>query len=169
MEGCGGLTIEDVMEVCGDEMVKDTEQITLDDVRFDEVVRKEEKNNRFAITSQKELEEDNEKSIPKNTRDKIKWAIKIYRTWLAEWRVRFDDSIPKVLKPMEEFTHGDLDYALVYFYCEVKKVNGERYPPQILKEIASAIQHFFNHTLKWNISLFLDRDFKNQGNHWIPK
>ena len=152
MEAYCDFSMEDVIEVCGGEMVMDTEMIM-----FDETPRGQ---GRFARTSKEELETDIENSIPKKTREKTKWAMKIYRTWLAEWRVRIDDNILKVLKPIEEFSYGDLDYTLEYFFCDVRKVDGTRYPPQTLKEIACAIQFHFNNTLKWNISIFKDKEFK---------
>ena len=65
--------------------------------------------------------------IALNTHNKTKWAIKIFGKWLSVWRVRCDE-VAKVLKPIEEFCKDDLDYALRYFYCDVRKQNGERYP-----------------------------------------
>ena len=108
MEAYCGLSMEDVIEVCGGEMVMDTEMIMLDETPRGQ--------GRFARTSKEELETDIENSIPKKTREKTKWAMKIYRSWLAEWRVRIDDNILKVLKPIEEFSYGDLDYTLEYFF-----------------------------------------------------
>ena len=68
-------------------------------------------------------------------------------------------NIDKVLKDLSEFTKGDLDYALRYFFCDVRKQTGDRYPPQTLKDICSGIQFYFNNSLGWTISIFNDKDF----------
>lgn len=114
---------------------------------------------RFAETSTEELNRSLENSVPQNTRNKSKWAMNIFRKWLSEWRVRIDDDTTKVLKDIEEFTKGDLDYCLQYFYSDLRKRSGDRYPPQTQKDVATGIQFYFNNMLNWNISLFNDNDF----------
>ena len=87
-------------------------------------------NKRFAETSTEELNRSLENSVPENTKNKSKWAMNIFWKWLSEWRVRIDDDILKVLKEVEEFSKDDLDYCLQYFYSNLRKGSGERYPPQ---------------------------------------
>ena len=114
---------------------------------------------RFASTSEHERMQDFEKTTPKNTMNKSKWAMKIFQDWLNEWRVRYDDDILKILKDIKEFTVNDLNYCLKYFFCDMRKNNGERYPPQTQKDICSGIQYHFNHNAGWNISIFNDKEF----------
>lgn len=114
---------------------------------------------RFVSTREEEITESLLAAVPKSTVSKSQWAMKVFNDWLTEWKVRLDDT-PKVLKDVNEFSTDDLNYCLKYFYCDVRKQNGERYPPQSLKEMVASIQYFFNNSLKWNISLFTDDEFR---------
>ena len=99
-----------------------------------------------------------EDAVPQNTKAKAKWAMKLFNDWLTVWRVRLDGI--KVLKDVNTFTKSDLDFCLQHFYCDVRKKDGQKYPPVTLKEIASMIQFDFNRSLNWSISLFLDKEFE---------
>lgn len=141
-------------------MAEDIERFTEEEL--EEIFNDDERptSSRFACTTTEAMNSDLTTRISQNTRNKTKWAMKIFREWLSEWRIRCDE-IPKVLKPIDEFCKDDLDYALRYFFCDVRKTNGERYPPKTLKEIACSIQHYFNNELDWNISLFVDSSFRS--------
>lgn len=115
---------------------------------------------RFYVVTSEEIENDMKARMPVNTRNKMKWAMRIFESWLCEWKARLDDTL-KVLKPIEEFSRGDLNHCLVYFFAEVRKQDGELYPPSTLKAIAAMIQLYFREELKWEFSLFLDRDFQS--------
>ena len=84
-----------------------------------------ESKNRFASTTSEQLQQYLSNATPMNTTNKAKWAMNVFKSWLAGWRVRIDDDILKVLKDLEEFTIEDLDYCLRYFWCDVRKENGE--------------------------------------------
>ena len=107
-----------------------------------------------------DIKSDLRDSIPVNTINKQKWAMKIFKEWHAEWKCRIDEKELKVYKEVEEFNKSDLNHCLKYFYCDCRKQNGERYPPATLKEIAALVQHYFNYEHNWKFSLFLDLDFE---------
>lgn len=115
---------------------------------------------RFATAFLSDIENDIEThKIAINTAIKQKWVRKVFRIWLDEWKMRIDNTL-KVYKDISEFITSDLNYCLQFFYCEVRKVNGERYPPATLKEFAALIQHYFNNKLGWQISVFKDPEFR---------
>ncbi len=70
---------------------------------------------------------DLESRFPKNTKKKSMWTVGLLKKWHAEWKVRLDGGL-KVYKDVEEWSKGDLNFALRYFFSEVRKENGERYP-----------------------------------------
>ena len=98
-------------------------------------------------------------AVAKSSVSKSQWAIKVFKDWLTDWKVQLDD-IPKVLKHVNEVSTDDLNYFWKYFYCDVRKQKGERFPPQSLKEMVASIQYFFNNSLNWNISLFTEDEFR---------
>ena len=96
---------------------------------------------RFVSTREVEITETLLAAIPKSTLSKSQWAIKVFKDWLTDWKVQLDDT-PKVLKHVNQFSTDDLNYCLKYLYCD------------------ASIQYFFNNSLKWNISLFADDEFR---------
>ena len=114
---------------------------------------------RIGQTSELEISRHVSDAIPKNTLVKAKWGMKLFRDWLTAWRVRCDGL--KVLVDPEEMTASDLDYCLKFFYADVRKVDGKRYPPSSLKEIAAMIQFSFKHHYGKNFSFFKDKAFQS--------
>jgi hypothetical protein len=114
--------------------------------------------NRFVHSTQESIEKDMQNRIPLNTQKKCAWAVRLLRLWHDDWKCRLDGEM-KVLKPVEEWSSGDLSYALRFFVTEVRKENGDRYPPQTLKELVAAIQHYFQNKLKIMVSIFKDKEF----------
>lgn len=96
--------------------------------------------------------------FPETTLRKVKWVMKMFHEWLGEWRVRLDGQ-NKVFIPLNEMCPKEIAYVLQYYFAEVRKVNGEQYPPRTLKEIAAAIQHYLNYTLGLAVSIFKDAEF----------
>ena len=119
-----------------------------------------ENKGRFASTTCNQLDNYILNATPINTLNKSKWAMNVFKSWLADWRTRIDDDIPKVLKDLDEITIEELDYCLRYFWCDVRKESRQHYPPQTLKDLCTGIQYFFNNTLNKNISIFKDNEFR---------
>jgi hypothetical protein len=115
--------------------------------------------NRFGKTTECEMKKMVEDAVPENTLKKAKWAMKLFKLWHTSWKTRLDGEL-KVLKDVEDFTKDDLNFCLKFFYCEMRKVDGETYPPQTQKEICAGIQFYFIHYYNWSFSLFKDEEFK---------
>lgn len=116
---------------------------------------------RFVPVSIDQLDVICKNRIPKSTRDKTAWCMRLFTCWLNEWRCRLDN-VPKVLKMPEDMNQNELDYCLKFFVAELRKPSdGIRYPPRTLKEIFAGIQHHFNNVLMKPFSVFLDKEFVN--------
>jgi hypothetical protein len=96
--------------------------------------------------------------IPENTQRKVDWSMRLFSSWLCYWRVKIEGP-PKVLKNIEEFTDEELDYCLQFFFAEVRKKDGKRYPPATIKEIGACIQNHFVNKFNRNWSIFKDTVF----------
>lgn len=114
--------------------------------------------NRFASTSHEELEKLRRNRIPKATLEKVKWAVNIFSSWLYQWKISLDEGL-RVYKDMDQMERSDLNFCLKYFIADVRKINGEEYPPRTLKEIVAAVQHHFNYALRKPFSIFKDVAF----------
>jgi hypothetical protein len=89
---------------------------------------------------------------------KVKWAVKIFCDWQAEWKCRLDGGL-KVYKFFDEMVASEMDFCFKYFFADIRKVSGEFYPPRTLKEIAAGLQHHMNYHLKIPKSIFKDEEF----------
>lgn len=101
-------------------------------------------------------------SLPESTRAKEKWAMNLFRTW-KENRVQLQMqgrlSGLAVIKPVEELTKNEINELLQFFVFEVRKENGERYPPGTLKNLVAMIQHFYVYSMKRQMSIWTDSEF----------
>ncbi len=113
---------------------------------------------RFVEVSAEDIENCVKSRVPKNTVKKVEWVVRLFRKWKDEWCGRLGNQ-RKVYKSMEEFDKSDLDLCLQFFLCEVRKVDGSKYPPQTLKEMVAMLQHYFVYTLKKPLSIFGDAEF----------
>ncbi len=77
--------------------------------------------------------------IPENTKKKMHWAWRIFTSWFSERKTK-STAILKVYNDFDEFLESDLNHCSQYFVAEVRKVNGEHYPPRTLKAIIVSIQ-----------------------------
>ena len=88
-----------------------------------------------------ELEKAKKSAVPKNTSKSTNWAVKIWRDWsvcrqkacsrLAEYPTHLLITQPK-----------ELDYWLSKFVLEVRKENGDHYPPDTLYSICSGLLRY---------------------------
>ena len=46
---------------------------------------------RFASTSQSEIQQHSRDRVPAKTKAKENWAVYLFKTWHAQWKVRLDD------------------------------------------------------------------------------
>ena len=110
-----------------------------------------EDKNRFQKGVKKDLIALSEESIPVNTRQKAKWAYRLYEKW-AQWRKdaydpRVDLSTVGDLLMIHTELAGvhnhDVNELLCQFIAEVRKDGGERYPAKTLHELVSSLQKYF--------------------------
>lgn len=118
---------------------------------------------RFQPSTSENLDELLESRVPANTLTKQAWAMRIFRLWLQEWKVRLDDTL-KVYKDVEEFDENDLNYCMKFFIAELRNQKGEFYPPRTMKEIVAMIQHYFQNSLSRTWSIFVDKEFHETRN-----
>lgn len=105
----------------------------------------------LAPLSDVELKNLKESAIPVNTRNKAKWAMRLFESWQAERRIQ---------KPVLEMTNKELNGRLSSFVTELKTLKGTNYKPNTLYEIIVSIQHHLRTNGKF-ISLLDDADFSD--------
>ena len=86
---------------------------------------------RFASVTQKELEEAISRRIPHNTRKSTTWGYNIWRGWCKARLI--DENI-------EDMDDKQIDSLLSLFVHEVRRQDGNEYPPNSLVNIVSGIQ-----------------------------
>ena len=64
--------------------------------------------------------------------------MKLFRSWHANWKCRLDSTL-KVLKDLEEIIVDDIDYCLQHFIPEIRKENGDFYPPKTYEKKSGTI------------------------------
>lgn len=161
MEGCSSMNLID-SDVSVEDILRDLGD---DTSGFDHLLLETYENsdpcNASRFMEVADIDAFKDSRIPKNTRMKVTWAVKIFNEWLGVWRVRYVDGICKVLKPFNDMSSNEMDYCFQYFFSEVRKQDCSLYPPRTLKEIAACLQHYINYTLKVTVSIFKDQCFLN--------
>jgi len=76
------------------------------------------------------------KAVPKRTLGDTKYCVGIWDGWRYHRQVHSRDLIPEV----DELDSPDLANLLSHFVLEVRKKNGEEFPPNSLHHIVSGIQ-----------------------------
>ena len=115
---------------------------------------------RFSPVSTEEIMKMKKDRIPQKTQEKVGWAVRLFREWHSDWKIRMDDEVLKVYKDVEDMDCSDLNHCLIHFLPEIRKRNGDKYPPRTQKELVAGIQHYFNYSLDQNFSIFVDKEFK---------
>lgn len=118
-----------------------------------------ETSTRYHHATEEEINQAIDDRIPANTLKKMNWVMKLFREWLQDWRIRMDDTL-KVFKEVDEFNKSDLNHVLKYFYAEIRKKDGTRYPPETLKSITAMVQLYFRTKHHWEFSIFTDSEYQ---------
>ena len=107
--------------------------------------RKEEKEaSRFASPTKRErLEEAALGVVPSNTKHSTDWAVKTFLSWVTERNIRCPDELIEedILSCCSDAERAS--YVLRLFVLEVRKQNGEHYPPSTLRSILSGLNREF--------------------------
>ena len=104
---------------------------------------KEKEASQFASPKKRErLEEAVLGVVPSNTKHSTDWAVKTFLSWVTERNIRCPDEL------IEDFLSCCSDakrasYVLCLFVFEVRKQNGEHYPPSTLRSILSGLNREF--------------------------
>ena len=118
-------------------------------------------NERFGrALSEAEVEERINETISKKSLSKASWAVKIFKNWLSYRQSQGIINGLHVFKPLEEMSATELDSQLRYFVFEVRKVNGELYPANTLRDIFQGIGFYAKNVMKRDWRIFSDREFK---------
>ena len=99
--------------------------------------------------------------IPQNTRNHANWAMKTFNEWRKN-RIESNitnSNVLQVFNDPEVMTKEDLNYMLKFFIHEVRRLDGQKYPRNILKQIFAGIQYYFRNILGKSFSLFTDAEF----------
>ena len=85
----------------------------------------------------------------------MKWAVNMYIGWR---RSRILDPFVATqiknadIEKLYMFSQGDFCYSLCRFIREIKKVNGDDYPPNTLREVIIMLQmHLHEKGLMWKL------------------
>ena len=105
---------------------------------------------RFEVGEERSLIDLALESTAENTKKKAMWAFRLYETW-AEWRrsvyapKRMRYKVGDILMlnlELHVMTEEDLNDVLSQFIGEVRKDQGERYPPKTLHELICSVQKY---------------------------
>ena len=112
------------------------------------------------ILSQTDIEAKIQQQTPLNTKNHGNWSFKAFN----DWRNRIERNITnenclQVLKEPSEMCKGDLNYLLQFFIHEVRKINGDKYHRDSLKQLYDGIQYYFRNVLKKLYGMFTDSKF----------
>jgi hypothetical protein len=105
---------------------------------------------RFTQVSTKEVDDLKLSVVPESTKQKERWATRMFGEWLKGWNPQLQ---------MHLLTPVELNICLQFFIPSAQKEDGSHYPPRTVKEIVALIQHYYHHELKRNMSIFNDREF----------
>jgi hypothetical protein len=114
---------------------------------------------RFASVSESDIDQLLSSAIPESTRNKQRWAIKIFSEWLGRWCLQ-QVVLPKKAMVVEQLSDNELDICLQYFIPSVRKLDGSPYPPRTVKEMVALVQHYYNVELGRRFSIFTDTAFQ---------
>ena len=91
--------------------------------------------------------------IPENTRKSTSWALKVFNEWTYS-RESEERNCPDNL--LERGNNEELNYWLPRFINEVRRTDGNPYPPRSIHQLLAGLQRYM---LKQNYCLpkFLDR------------
>ena len=110
----------------------------------------------FALPkTDKEVAEAKLSAVPAKTLADNSYCIGVWREWRDHRLTEYGDDIP----PIEQLTPSDLAANLSRFIFEVRKKNGEEFPPKTLHHIVCGIQRYFRMNVDSSIDFFKDSEF----------
>lgn len=113
---------------------------------------------RFAFQSDSSLEEVKSSSVPKNTARCTKWAYNIWLEWSKQRKIQNTALREEWPDELLTATPTRLDYWLSKFVIEVRRNDGQPYPPNSLYNITCGLLRYIRQT-KPDINIFQDSNF----------
>ena len=112
---------------------------------------------RFAapVTSN-DVQQAEEAAVPKSTRNDTKWCMKLWDLWSSQ---RPSCSTEAAIPTITALNNDQLQHWLCRFILEVRKENGQHYPPATLHHIVSGIMRFLRQSGR-QLDLFQDPAFQ---------
>lgn len=104
------------------------------------------------VTSEDDLNELISETTPKNTKKQTKWASNVFNQWRS-FRTAHGDMVPE----LHAFTEADVNKWLSRFIVEVRKKNGDFYPPKSLYLLSVGLLRF-NRDAGVHMNFMDDRD-----------
>ncbi|XP_063397165.1 uncharacterized protein LOC134681459 [Mytilus trossulus] len=129
---------EDILDINFDVPLPDLDNISYGDFHIDAVadvnsfvnaeVYTDDESSRFGnLTTEDDMNELISDTIPKNTKKSTNWAKNVFEAW-RNYRTSLGEGIPEI----EKFSVDDVNKLLSRFIVEVRKKNGDFYPPKSL-------------------------------------
>ena len=94
--------------------------------------------------------------IPKNTQKNEQWALRAFNEWIQERNKRCEDKCPESI--LETENAESLAKWLSLFTIEVRKKDGERYPPATIHMLLCALQRIMRRYNKQAFDIFAKKD-----------
>ena len=88
----------------------------------------------FSSVTCEEIKEVAKGVVPANTKSSNEWALKILRAWISDCNTRMSDEAV----PADRLACEDADILCKWMCCfvqEMRKENGENYPPSTLRQL----------------------------------
>ena len=120
-----------------------------------------------------EIEEAKKKCIPKTTLNQNKWAENLFDSWVQErnsYILKNPDTDKIILlsetskngnEDLNSITKEKLAYALSFFFFEIKKRSGEKYPADTLKSLLASIHRHIRQNRNEDWQMFRDPIFQS--------
>ena len=80
-------------------------------------------------------------STPTKTKEQTEWAVKVWKEWALSRNTRFLSDKQPFSTTFCELTVSEMDFWLSRFVLEVRKRNGDPYPPNTLYQLICGLQH----------------------------
>ena len=94
-----------------------------------------------------EIYEKFQQTLPANTSKQNRWAYNVWLTW-SNYRNHLKETLASTFYPVPEYINGDvqlkrLDFWMAHFIHEVRRQDGNPYPPKTLENLSAALQRTF--------------------------
>ncbi|XP_060562287.1 zinc finger MYM-type protein 2-like [Ruditapes philippinarum] len=101
-------------------------------------------------------------TVPYNTTKNNNWAVHVWREW-AENRnlqpeTKQEPGYPIPVEIEQFRSYAEMDFWLQRFICEIKRKNGEFYPPTTLQNIAAGLKRYLRNEQSMHVNFFKTDD-----------